>query len=272
MFGLFPWLRRLRAARLPFPEAWRAILRDQVPFYAQLAPAAVPRFERKLQILVHTKHFEGAGGFVVDDRVRVVVAAAAARLIMNMPGQHYQRLGDIVIYPDDYRHPGGAHDQVVFGEAHHHGTVVLSWAAVLAGLRNPDDGHDTATHEFAHVLDAQDGSFDGTPVLKGFAAYGPWARVMSRGVPRPVGQAPPQGAPGPPGVAAIRGHQRGRVLRGRHRGLLREAPSDARPPSRAARCPVRVLRRRGPARVKAWLVHALLLAHSRSSVSSSSRS
>jgi Mlc titration factor MtfA (ptsG expression regulator) len=179
MFGLVSWLRRLRAARLPFPEAWRAILREQVPFYAQLAPATVSRFERKLQILVRTKHFEGAGGFVVDDRVRVVVAAAAARLIMNMPGQHYQRLGDIVVYPDDYRHPGGPHGQVVFGEAHHHGTVVLSWAAVQAGLGNPDDGHDTATHEFAHVLDAQDGNFDGTPVLKGFAAYGPWARVMS---------------------------------------------------------------------------------------------
>jgi len=179
VFGLFSWIRRRRAARMPFPEAWRTILRQEVPFYARLEPAAAARFEAKLQILARTKHFAGAAGFEVDDRVRVVVAAAAARLIMNMPGQHYDRLGDIVVYPDDYRHPGGPLDQAVFGEAHHHGTVVLSWAAVLAGLRNPDDGHDTATHEFAHVLDAQDGNFDGTPVLRCFAAYAPWARVMS---------------------------------------------------------------------------------------------
>src|SRR5688572_5735324 len=123
MFGLLDWFRRRRAARRPFPEQWREHLRAAVPFYAQLEPAARARFEDKLKVLLLTKHFEGAGGFVVDERARVVVAAAAARLVMNMPDQHYQRLSDIVIYPGDYRHPGGDQGQVIFGEAHHHGTV-----------------------------------------------------------------------------------------------------------------------------------------------------
>lgn len=180
MLGLVDWFRRRRAGRKPFPERWRDHLRADVPFYAQLDPAARARFEDRLKVLVLTKHFEGAGGFVIDERVRVVVAAAAARLAMNLPGQHYQRLSDIVIYPGDYRHPEGEPDQVVLGEAHRHGTVVLSWEAVLGGLRNPADGHDTASHEFAHVLDAADGRFDGTPVLERYAAYAPWARVMSR--------------------------------------------------------------------------------------------
>jgi Mlc titration factor MtfA (ptsG expression regulator) len=179
MFGLIDWFRRRRAAREAFRNEWRTHLQADVPFYAELAPEDRARFEDKLKVLILTKHFEGAGGFAVDERARVVVAAAAARLVMNMPRQHYQRLSDIVIYPGDYRHPGSDPDQVIFGEAHHHGTVVLSWEAVLGGLKNPGDGHDTASHEFAHVLDAADGRFDGTPVLKQFAAYAPWARVMT---------------------------------------------------------------------------------------------
>lgn len=34
-------------------------------------------------------------------------------------------------------------------------------------------GHDTASHELAHVLDAADGNFDGTPVLRGVRAKQP---------------------------------------------------------------------------------------------------
>jgi Mlc titration factor MtfA (ptsG expression regulator) len=51
---------------------------------------------------------------------------------------------------------------------------------VLSGLANPKDGHDTATHEFAHVLDRTDGSFDGTPELRARPHYRAWADVMSR--------------------------------------------------------------------------------------------
>jgi Mlc titration factor MtfA (ptsG expression regulator) len=57
--------------------------------------------------------------------------------------------------------------------------VVLSWPAVLEGLRRPCDGHDTALHEFAHVLDRASGAFDGTPVLDNRRDYQSWARVFS---------------------------------------------------------------------------------------------
>ena len=99
-----------------------------------------------------------------SERVRVLVAAAAARLAMNLPGEPYGRLTEVVVYPSHYVHPGQA-GGVVFGEAHRHGTVVLSWEAVLQGFKNEEDGHNVALHELAHVLDAADGAFDGTPVL-----------------------------------------------------------------------------------------------------------
>lgn len=180
MLGFIAWWRRRRALREPFPERWREVLRADVPFYDALSPGDIARFEDKLKVFVRTKTFTGAGGFEVNDRARVVVAAAAARLTMNLPAQHYGRLREIVIYPGDYRHPDQPNDVAVFGEANRFGTLILSWDAVLGGLRNEGDGHDTASHELAHALDIEDGHFDGTPLLSRFGAYGPWARVMSK--------------------------------------------------------------------------------------------
>ena len=190
LFTLWDAMRRRLAARAPFPEAWRGILARRVPFSRSLAPDARARFETKLKIFARTKEFSGARGFEVTEEVRVVISATAARLIANMPHEHYQRLLAIVVYPSHYRHPTVGHardvgqarppagERVIFGEANDRGTVVLSWEAVLRGLDDPRDGLDTAIHEFAHALDVEDGAFDGAPELAG-DAYAPWARVMS---------------------------------------------------------------------------------------------
>ncbi len=176
IFELWDGIRRRLAGREPFPEVWRGILRRRVPFYERLDAATRERFEHKLKVFARTKEFQGARGFVIDDEVRVVIAATAARLVANLPDEHYERLLSIVVYASHYKHPALEH--VVFGEANDLGAVVLSWEAVLRGLDDPRDGHDTATHEFAHALDVEDGAFDGAPELEG-AAYAPWARVMT---------------------------------------------------------------------------------------------
>jgi len=178
VFFVVDWVRRRLAAREPFPNAWRVHLERRVPFYRWLDADEKRRFEDKLKIFVRTKHFEGVKGMVVDDEVKVVIAAAAARLVMNLPHEHYARLIDVVVYPAHFK-PKDAEVGTALGLAFGAGTVILSWDAVLTGLADPHDGHDTATHEFAHALDAADGAFDGTPNLRTFNAYGPWTRVMT---------------------------------------------------------------------------------------------
>lgn len=173
------WYRRWRRRRFddaPFPEAWREHLEADVAFYRALPEASRRRLERDVLAFVDEKHFIGAQGFEIDDRVRVVVAAAAARLTLGLDLSYYDRLTEIVVYGYDYTHADK--DGAVLGEAHTWGTVVLSWPAVLRGLSNPDDGHDTATHEFAHVLDVADGAFDGTPNLRAHEHYRAWGEVM----------------------------------------------------------------------------------------------
>ena len=178
MFGIVRRLRRRSLRKRPFPADWYPYLEARVPFYTALDPALRERFLEYLKIFVWEKHFIGAGGMEVTDEVEVVIAAAAVRLILHLELSMYDRLTEIVVYPSHYRHPDAEH--AVFGEAHQWGVVVLSWDAVIHGLTNPDDGHDTAIHEFAHVLDRKDGSFDGTPALRCGESYRPWAEIMSR--------------------------------------------------------------------------------------------
>lgn len=178
VIGPFRWLRRRRLKKRPFPAAWHAHLEAHVPFYATLPGPLRERFLSDLKIFAWEKHFIGAGGQEITDEIRVVISAAAVRLVLRLGISMYDRLTEIIVYPSHYQHPEG--EGVIFGEAHAWGTVVLSWEAVRRGLANPEDGRDTAIHEFAHVLDRATGSFNGTPELRAREHYRPWAEVMSR--------------------------------------------------------------------------------------------
>jgi Mlc titration factor MtfA (ptsG expression regulator) len=174
------WIKRWRQGRLmerPLPPAWEGWLTEHVPFYPELEGEVRDRFLRYLKAFVWSKHFFGAGGLELTDEHRVVIGAAAVRLVLYLDLSYYDRLTEIIVYPDTYRHPDET--GAILGEAHTWGTVVLSWTAVLGGMVDPDDGHDTALHEFAHVLDIADGVFDGTPELHRFGDHRVWARVMS---------------------------------------------------------------------------------------------
>lgn len=177
MFGIWRAYKRRRLARRDLPSHWPPYLEEHVPFYQQLQPALQARFLELLKVFVWEKHFISAGGMEITDEVKVVIAATAVRLVLHLDLSYYNRLTEIVVYPDHYRHPESS--DIILGEAQSWGTMVLSWSAVLHGLKNCEDGLDTATHEFAHVLDQGDGAFDGTPELRSLAHYHPWTLVMS---------------------------------------------------------------------------------------------
>jgi MtfA peptidase len=176
MIGLFRTLRRRSLRRRPFPPAWLGYLERHVPFVQELAPEPRQRFLELLKLFAWEKEFIGAGGFTITDEVRVVVSATAVRLVLYLDLSYYDRLREVIVYPDAFKIPDRT--GVVLGEAKNWGSVILSWRSVLAGLRNPHDGHSTATHEFAHVLDREDGAFDGTPELRRYSHYAAWASVM----------------------------------------------------------------------------------------------
>ncbi len=178
MFGIFKRLKRRKLRQALFPEAWYGYLDEKVPFYKTMPDAEKARFLEYLKVFVLEKHFIGAQGLEVTEEMKVIVAAAAVRLVHHMDLSFYDRLTEIILYPFDYKHP--EKEGMILGEAHSWGTVVLSWPAVVRGPQDPRDGHDTATHEFAHVLDRKSGAFNGTPQLRAHEDYRPWAQVMEQ--------------------------------------------------------------------------------------------
>jgi MtfA peptidase len=180
------WARRRAAAR-PLTEEQRAVLTREMPFLATMPEEDKARFHAHIQMFLAGKRFEGVG-IEVTDEMRLLIAACAARLSRNIGFSIYDGIGSVILYPEAVLVPRRAAGPSGFDVAEtttaahgvhsSAGAVVLSWAAVKAGLRNPHDGHDTALHEFAHALDAADGGYDGTPPMSRRASR-EWARVFS---------------------------------------------------------------------------------------------
>ncbi len=181
-------LRRAKRARLlqrPFPPSWLPTVDKKLRFAAAYDDKARGRFLDHLKVFAWEKRFEGGPDLELTEEMRVVVSGCAARLSMNLSFDVFDGLGSVVLVRGDLQHveldpretQQGAR---VLGLAHPFGTVVLSWNAVTQGLADADDGHDVALHELAHILDAADGGFDGTPQIDTPAEVRSFAHALSR--------------------------------------------------------------------------------------------
>ncbi len=176
MFALLKSQRRRRLLERPIPERWMEAVTDHLPIFEFFPDDQAQRFLSHLKIFMWEKLWIGAGGFELDEEMKVIIASQAARMARGLPLSAFDRHCEFVIYPDHFVNP----DEDVLpgplhGEAHPFGTVVLSWPAVLSGLEYPCSGYSTILHEMAHILDMSSGYFDGTPLLHRGKDYGPWA-------------------------------------------------------------------------------------------------
>jgi MtfA peptidase len=130
---------------------------------------------------------EGCGGLELTEEIRVTIAATACILLLNLPYPRFPRLRRVLVYPDtfvpiriqSYRSQGIQEAPVAeLGEAWRDGMVVLSWSDIRRSGADPQDGHNVILHEFAHVLDYEDGGSDGRPVLDSEQAIAAWNVVL----------------------------------------------------------------------------------------------
>ncbi|RLQ22480.1 zinc-dependent peptidase [Seongchinamella sediminis] len=172
--------------RRPFPASWLATLESGLPVYAALSPQQQSRLRDMIKFFIDRKRFYGCAGLTVTDDMRVIIAAEACLLVLNRGGALYPKLRSILVYPTAFRvereqHQAdgtvvaGGHN--LLGESWDNGRVILSWDDVTRGVADFSDGHNVVLHEFAHQLDAESGSTNGAPPLRG-NSYRAWASIF----------------------------------------------------------------------------------------------
>jgi len=187
LWGLYRYLtagRRRREAILsrPFPGAWRDILEKEVTFYRQLDQDEKSRFERDVQLFLGEKRISGVRS-EVSEELKVLVAASAVIPVFGFPDWDYPNLEEVLIYPGaftrDFAQTGEGRNVLgMVGDGAMSRVMILSKPAVLSGFRLHNDGHNTAIHEFAHLVDAADGAYDGVPLLQDKAYAQPWLDLI----------------------------------------------------------------------------------------------
>ena len=185
---LFITARRQHKRRVllstPFPPEWSVILTDNLPPYQKMSPELQQQLHNYIQIFIAEKSFEGCGGLILTDEIKVTIAAQACILLLNRKSECYSKLYSILVYPSTY--VAGTRglslpptdSSVRLGESWNHGAVVLAWDSVKNGAVNFRDGHNVTMHEFAHQLDQEDGRSDGVPILETRSAYSAWSQVF----------------------------------------------------------------------------------------------
>lgn len=191
-FGYMVWRGRTatrrakrQATEKPFPVGYRRILRERVDFYQRLSPSEKERFERKVQWFLADTDITGVGT-EVDDLSRVLVAASAVIPIFGFDDWHYGNVDEVLLYPGSFdshtfaQEGEGRNTLGMVGTGAMGRKVILSKPAVINGFLRQADGHNTGIHEFVHLLDASDGSYDGIPALLDKKYVTPWMGMMYR--------------------------------------------------------------------------------------------
>jgi Mlc titration factor MtfA (ptsG expression regulator) len=171
----------------PVPPHWADILARNVPLARGLAAEDQERLLRVARLLIEEVPFEGCDGVEITDEIQVTIAATAGLLIHRLPYPRFTKLVRVLVYPDTFLpvRAWSPHDATVeepeatLGQAWMNGVVVLSWSAVQRDARGAATSN-VVLHEMAHILDAEDGIFDGQPLHDDPGQGERWAATLRR--------------------------------------------------------------------------------------------
>jgi MtfA peptidase len=151
------------------PENFEEVLKDYVLFYSRLNEEGKNRFEEMLIKFLSSVKITGANA-EVEDIDRLLIGSAAVIPIYYIPDWEYINLREVLIYPGNFNteFEQHGHERMISGMV---GTGALQNVMILSkwelrqGFIDNKSHHNTAIHEFIHLIDKMDGTLDGVPEL-----------------------------------------------------------------------------------------------------------
>jgi Mlc titration factor MtfA (ptsG expression regulator) len=164
------------------PPALREILSREVGFYRALDEAERERFEREVGVFLGQHTITAPRGAPLPDDLRVLVAASAVIIVFGRPDFRFPVLRDIVVYPSSFDPEEWVpkEDGELDGQVLDQGPILLSAEALREGFAGDVPGGNVGIHEFAHLLDTEQGESTGVPSIMPAEVVGPWLELMRR--------------------------------------------------------------------------------------------
>ena len=182
--------RRREAIARPFSAEWRRILSVYWTAWHSLTLDERSRLEELVKVFIADKRWEAASGFRLTDEMRVLIAAQACLLVLELDADYYRGVGSIIVHPSTVvlTEPRATDTSGILaggpfpvqGQAQYGGPVVIAWDVARHEARNPELGNNVVFHEFAHKLDMLDGTVDGMPPLPNEVRRQRWIDVFTR--------------------------------------------------------------------------------------------
>lgn len=171
-------------ATVEIPDGmWGAILSDQ-PECAGLDADTAERLRGLAERFLGGRPFYGGDGFLPDAAMQARIAVLASLPVLELGEDWLDGIRSVIVYADAFHvdheevdEAGVVHEvrDLRAGEAWEHGTLVLSWADVQAGL-DPELATSVVIHEVAHFLDGVNGAENGFPPLPAACHRDRWTR------------------------------------------------------------------------------------------------
>ncbi len=119
-------------------------------YYNTLTPFYQKRFVERSLAFIEAKVISGADGFVVNNKVKAIVAASAVQLTLGLETWDYDYFLEIIIHPRIYTNK---HTNLQYkGETNLQGYIHFSWLSFISGYKNPYDNINLGIHEFTYAL------------------------------------------------------------------------------------------------------------------------
>ena len=166
---LFVFRIRKENETLPLPENYRELLTDYVKFYKQLDEKGKETFEKRIHHFLSAVQITGVNA-IVEDIDRLLIAAGAIIPVYALPDWQYINLHEVLLYPGTFNEDfdQGGSDRYIAGMvgtgAMQHVMIITKWQ-LRQGFISSNDAHNTAIHEFVHLIDKMDGTMDGIPEI-----------------------------------------------------------------------------------------------------------
>ena len=152
-----------------FPESWHPLLLKHVHFYRELSTDRQAKFQQRMMVFLSEVYIDTVK-IKLEELDKILIAASAVIPVFGFNEWHYSTLSGVILYPDTFN------DDLQFdnkqkkrnilglvGTGRFENQMILSRKALHDGFNITSDKHNTAVHEFVHLIDKMDGVTDGVP-------------------------------------------------------------------------------------------------------------